>query len=154
MYGLGSKIELLEYFHSEILAMHDVLTIHGYFPRLLVKDVSPQSLFNRILLYTCMKFLFQTLLQILNSLITDVLKISAPKNASEALPVIESILKSRKLPVFVIIHNVDRLISRQRKQQSIISKLASFPNLHMIMTIDHINAPLRKYLISKTDGLK
>lgn len=75
------------------------------------------------------------------------MKITAPKNASEALPVIESTLKSRKLPVFVVIHNVDRLLSRQRKQQSIISKLASFPNLHMIMTVDHINAPLRKYLI-------
>lgn len=46
------------------------------------------------------------------------------------------------LHVYLLIHNIDGLMLRGEKTQSALGLLASLPNLHLVASIDHINAPL------------
>ena len=46
------------------------------------------------------------------------------------------------LHVYLIIHNIDGPMLRGEKTQSALGQLASIPNLHLVASIDHINAPL------------
>ncbi|XKL65067.1 hypothetical protein PGB90_005153 [Kerria lacca] len=118
MYGLGSKINLLNSFHSKMLSNYRTVTLYGYFPSLNMKEV-------------------------LNSFVIGIFKKQkCPANTDAALILINNLLKQNNFPVFLIIHNIDGVAFRRNNCQSILSKLASFPNLHMIATIDHINAPL------------
>ena len=46
---------------------------------------------------------------------------------------------------FLIIHNIDGVTLRGAKTQTLLSLLAGVRGIHVIATIDHINAPLSKY---------
>ncbi|KAG7227351.1 hypothetical protein INR49_000356 [Caranx melampygus] len=46
------------------------------------------------------------------------------------------------LHVYLIIHNIDGPMLRGEKTQSALGQLASIPNLHLVASLDHINAPL------------
>lgn len=46
------------------------------------------------------------------------------------------------LHVYLLIHNIDGPMLRGEKTQSALGQLASLPNLHLVASIDHINAPL------------
>lgn len=46
------------------------------------------------------------------------------------------------LHVYLLIHNIDGLMLRGEKAQCALGQLASLPNLHLVASIDHINAPL------------
>lgn len=46
------------------------------------------------------------------------------------------------LHVYLLIHNIDGLMLRGEKTQTALGQLASLPNLHLVASIDHINAPL------------
>jgi origin recognition complex subunit 2 len=51
--------------------------------------------------------------------------------------------ESRKVPNLVLlIHNIDGPSLRNAKAQSLLSVLADTPNIRLIASIDHINAPL------------
>lgn len=60
------------------------------------------------------------------------------------------ILTGPDLHVYVIIHNIDGLMLRGEKTQSALGQLASLPNLHLVASIDHINAPLGGFLFFGT----
>ncbi|KAF9256834.1 origin recognition complex subunit 2 [Marasmius fiardii PR-910] len=44
--------------------------------------------------------------------------------------------------LYIVIHNVDSNTLRSVKSQSLLSTLASSPGIHLIASVDHINAPL------------
>lgn len=119
LHGLGSKRNLLQAFHQERLANEHVLVINGFFPSLTIKDV-------------------------LDSIANDILEMSiASSNPHEVVNAVEKEMKS--LPsfhLFMIIHNIDGTMLRNDKAQSVLSRLASVKNIHIIASIDHINAPL------------
>lgn len=52
------------------------------------------------------------------------------------------ILTGSELHIYLLINNIDGLMLRGEKTQSALGQLASLPNLHMVASIDHINAPL------------
>lgn len=52
------------------------------------------------------------------------------------------VLAGPDLHVYLLIHNIDGLMLRGEKTQSALGQLASLPNLHLVASIDHINAPL------------
>lgn len=52
------------------------------------------------------------------------------------------VLSGPDLHVYLLIHNIDGLMLRGEKTQSALGQLASLPNLHLVASIDHINAPL------------
>lgn len=121
LYGLGSKRQLLQSFHREILAQQTVLVINGFFPSLTLKDV-------------------------LDSITSEILDAGpSPANAHEAVDMIEE--EFALIPethLFLIIHNLDGAMLRNVKAQDILSRLARVPNIHLLASIDHINTPLRK----------
>lgn len=47
-------------------------------------------------------------------------------------------------PLFIIIHNLDGPMLRGEKTQAAMSQLATAPKIHLLASIDHINAPLGK----------
>ena len=50
--------------------------------------------------------------------------------------------------LFLIIHNIDGVMLRGSKVQSVLSSLAQISAIHIIASIDHINAPLSKYIFN------
>ena len=52
--------------------------------------------------------------------------------------------KFKNLHVYLIIHNIDGMAFRTPKAQTVLSILATIPQIHIVASIDHINAPLRK----------
>lgn len=75
----------------------------------------------------------------------DILEAShCPVNLNDALIAAREELEENEFPIFIIINSIDGIALRGSKQQNILSKVAELPNIHIIATVDHINAPLRK----------
>ncbi|EDW24587.1 GL24230 [Drosophila persimilis] len=119
LYGLGSKRQLLQSFHHEVLARQTVLVVNGFFPSLTIKDM-------------------------LDSITSEILDAGiSPTNPHEAVDMIEE--EFALIPethLFLIVHNLDGAMLRNVKAQAILSRLARVPNIHLLASIDHINTPL------------
>lgn len=84
------------------------------------------------------------LLQIVDSITDDLLELSErPGGMLECLEVIEQQLSSE---LFIIIHNLDGPMLQSNKSQDILSRLAKMEHIHLVASIDHINAPLSEFL--------
>ena len=114
-YGLGSKKSLLHKFHEKYLEDKDTVVVNGFFPSL-------------------------TLKQILSTISEDIMEIEG--NFSSIADHIEEILANLSSHLYLIIHNIDGPMLRNTKTQSAISKLVASPKVHLLCSIDHINAPL------------
>ena len=114
-YGLGSKKSLLHKFHEEYLLEKDTVVVNGFFPSL-------------------------TLKQILSTISEDIMEIKG--NFSSNADKIEEILANLSSDLYLLIHNIDGPMLRNTKTQSAISKLVASPKVHLLCSIDHINAPL------------
>ncbi|KAM4605368.1 origin recognition complex subunit 2 [Polymixia lowei] len=119
VYGLGSKKALLEDFRVSQLSQEIHLVVNGFFPSITLKSI-------------------------LNALTSEVLEHQGSfRNPSDQIQFISQTLKdSPDLHVYLLIHNIDGPMLRGEKTQSALGQLASLPNLHLVASIDHINAPL------------
>ncbi|XP_017334327.1 origin recognition complex subunit 2 isoform X1 [Ictalurus punctatus] len=119
LYGLGSKKLLLEKFRTTMLSDSMHLVVNGFFPSITLKSI-------------------------LNAITSEMLE----HDGSFRTPVdqINFIVKTlRKDPdnhIYLIIHNIDGPMLRGEKNQQALGQLASIPNMHLLASIDHINAPL------------
>lgn len=122
LHGLGSKRNILETLHKSVLAHENVLVVNGYFPSLSIKDI-------------------------LDDIITGLLEITCKsKNLHEIVDAIEEEMYSTPdYHIFLIVHNLDGSMLRNDIAQNILSRLAHTPNVHLIASIDHINAPNCKF---------
>lgn len=119
LFGLGSKKALIQDFQYQILKEQSVVVVNGFFPSLTIK-------------------------QILNSITGDIL---ASSNTFGSVPeqiafIKETLDDEIEEPIFLIIHNIDGSMLRNSKAQTVIAQLAEHPKIHLICSIDHINAPL------------
>lgn len=125
LYGLGSKRQLLQAFHREVLPDQSVLVVNGFFPSLTLKDI-------------------------LDSIIGELLDGGAnvsPSNLHEAVDLIEEELSyTPQAHIYLIVHNLDGSMLRNRKAQAILARLASLRQLHLLASIDYINTPLCEYI--------
>lgn len=122
LYGLGSKRQLMEDFCTEHLSEAAHLVVNGYFPGLTMKHV-------------------------LSKLSSDLLQSSATfKSLSEQAHFICRALEDQgsNAPeeLFLVVHNVDGPMLRGDKAQTALSIVAQCAHVHVIASIDHINAPL------------
>ncbi len=126
LYGLGSKRNLLSEFHSEKLSDKDVVVVNGFFPSLTVKHI-------------------------LSTIIHDILE--AEETVGVALSdQVDYICKSYSSmedqredgdnDLYLIVHNIDGAMLRNEVAQSQLARLASQRRIHLICSVDHINAPL------------
>ncbi|XP_006636793.1 origin recognition complex subunit 2 [Lepisosteus oculatus] len=126
LYGLGSKKALLEKFRTCMLMNSVHLVINGFFPSITLKSIL-NSITEDVLGY---QGSFRTPLAQ-----TDFI-VKALKEGKEG------ICKEVDFHLYLIIHNIDGLMLRGEKTQQTLAQLAAIPNLHLIASIDHINAPL------------
>lgn len=127
LYGLGSKHCLLEDFRKKYLQDFCHFVVNGYFPGLTMK-------------------------QILNSLSSDLIGHSGSfKSLIDHASFVCDELEDRHIAspdqgpskkLFVIIHNIDGPMLRGDTLQTVLSLLAQSHAIHVIASIDHINAPL------------
>ena len=52
---------------------------------------------------------------------------------------------------YLVIHNIDGVMLRNDKAQTILSLMAKIRGFHIVASLDHINAPLCKYNIHRLD---
>ncbi|XP_053633700.1 origin recognition complex subunit 2 [Cherax quadricarinatus] len=119
LYGLGSKKQLISKFQQEYLAQFDHIVVNGFFPSLTLKNL-------------------------LNNITEDIIDHTGSFHSiQEQLEFIQGFYtKSSAESLFIIIHNLDGPMLRGEKSQSAIAHLASIPHVHILASIDHINAPL------------
>ncbi|XP_011694511.1 PREDICTED: origin recognition complex subunit 2 [Wasmannia auropunctata] len=117
LHGIGSKRNLINDFHNEI-ADHPTLVVNGFFPSLTLKDI-------------------------LDNIITDLLDLNCPANANDCLDLIEKVMRDNPDDrLYLIIHNIDGIMLRSNKAQNILASLAAIRNIHVVASVDHLNAPL------------
>lgn len=79
----------------------------------------------------------------MNGIITDLLELNCPTNATDCIHLIKKVLtKNPKDRLYLLIHNLDGIMLRSSKAQDLLSCLASVPNICVLASVDHINAPL------------
>ncbi|KAJ8651551.1 hypothetical protein O0I10_012889 [Lichtheimia ornata] len=122
-YGYGSKRRLLNKFAQEILTDGPLLVINGFFPSITIKDI-------------------------LNKITMGALPEGfAPSSTStqEIVTFICDYFASDERiydKLYLVIHNIDGNNLRNDRTQTALSILAHAPNIHLVASIDHINAPL------------
>jgi origin recognition complex subunit 2 len=119
-FGLGSKKRLLQDFHRQMLAKKDVIVVNGLFPSLTIKsvlDAITQGLLDR-----------------------DTGFVTVQEQVAFILSIMNQTQQSEH--IYLIVHNIDGPMLRSSMAQSIFSQLAAHPKIHLICSIDHINAPL------------
>ncbi|TPX62966.1 hypothetical protein PhCBS80983_g00119 [Powellomyces hirtus] len=114
-YGYGSKRPLLNQFASEILDDGRVLVIHGFFPALTIRSI-------------------------LKKITDEVLQYEGP--VGSLLDHLSIIISTLKEPLYLVVHNIDGQALRSTTAQLILTTLASHPTIHLVASVDHINAPL------------
>ncbi|KAG7273484.1 hypothetical protein CRUP_015860 [Coryphaenoides rupestris] len=85
-----------------------------------------------------------TLKSILNAVTSEALDHQGTfRNPSDQIEFITRALRdSPDLHIYLLVHNIDGPMLRGEKTQSALGHLASLPNMHLVASIDHINAPL------------
>ncbi|XP_012058884.1 PREDICTED: origin recognition complex subunit 2 [Atta cephalotes] len=118
LHGVGSKRNLINDFHNEIIEDYPTLVINGFFPSLTLKDI-------------------------LDNIIIDLLDLNCPTNLNDCLELIETVMGDNPDDrLYLLIHNIDGVMLRSNKAQNILASLAAIPNIHILASVDHINAPL------------
>ena len=114
-YGVGSKRKLLIHFAKKMLKYDHHVVINGYFPNLTVRDI-------------------------LNSITNEMLGCNSTfRSTNDQLNYIRN---SRHNQLYLLINNIDGSNLRNEKSQQVLAELSAVEHVHVIATIDHINAPL------------
>lgn len=117
-YGIGSKQRVLQKF-CETFPDYPYIIVNGFFPTITVKEI-------------------------LNTIRSDIVNIgSTARGEHEVIDALaEAFQKSPHTHLFLVVHNIDGPMLRKTKDQHILSRLSKIRNVHLIASIDHINAPL------------
>jgi origin recognition complex subunit 2 len=120
-YGYGSKRKLLTKFAQTFLTDGPLIVVNGYFPSITIKDI-------------------------LTKLSVGALGINAPTGSIQdhVSLIMEHFQRGENEyeHIYLLIHNIDGANIRNERAQTALSILASCPNIHIIASIDHINAGL------------
>lgn len=121
LYGLGSKRSIIQSFQKSMLSKYDSVIVNGFFPGLTLKEI-------------------------LDDIANKLLELDLPLgNLNVVVDLIEEEMEMRSnYHLFLLVHNIDGVVLRNDKTQTILSRLAKIKNVHMIASVDHINAPMCK----------
>uniref|UniRef100_A0A224Z5P6 Origin recognition complex subunit 2 n=1 Tax=Rhipicephalus zambeziensis TaxID=60191 RepID=A0A224Z5P6_9ACAR len=119
LHGPGSKLKLLQKFKEAVLADFASITVNG---------------FNPSLSYT----------EILHSILQCIPRGDAASSLGSALVIniVEHFSRNDVEDIFILINNIDGLGLRSAKVQEILSTLSTASHIHIIASVDHINAAL------------
>lgn len=114
LYGAGSKREIISKFVERYIHVSPVIVVNGFFPDISVKEI------------------VEKLCSILNIKFDSV----------DAIEKIQNKIKNYNIEIYIAVNNIDGIMLRSKKAQSSLSQLAKMKQIHVIASIDHINAPL------------
>lgn len=114
LYGVGSKKDVVDKFLARHAKHSPVIKVNGFFPSVTVKDVLDQ--------------------------VCECLKLDS--SGPSVLDRIESKLKEYDVRIYIGINNIDGVMIRSKKNQQMIARLARLPQIRLVASSDHINAPL------------
>lgn len=114
LYGVGSKKEIVNRFVERFLNKHPVIVVNGFFPSVTVKEI------------------LDKVCQILN----------IESDSTDVIEKIQNKISDYDIKIYLAINNIDGIMLRNKKAQTILSQLGKIQQIPVIATIDHINAPL------------
>lgn len=127
-YGVGSKRKfLLEFIQTTVDPAVPVLVVNGYNPATTAKEV---------------------LNAVVRVLVSDLkLRSTFPKIPHELINTLQRHLSEMPSPrarnqIVLLIHNLDGQGLRSDRQQSVLARLAQFPEVSIVASLDHIEAPV------------
>ncbi|CAH2305997.1 origin recognition complex subunit 2 isoform X1 [Pelobates cultripes] len=119
LFGLGSKRNLIEKFRTSLLQDSLHVVINGFFPSITVKSI-------------------------LNSITEEAIghtgTFRSPLDQMEFI--VQMFKDNPSLELYLLVHNLDSQMLRGDKSQQVLAHLASVPRIHLLASVDHINAPL------------
>lgn len=119
LHGPGSKLKLLRNFKEAVLADYASVTVNGFNPSLSYTEI------------------LHSILQCIPSGNAASFLGSAPVNH-----IVEHFSKNDAEDIFILINNIDGMGLRSAKVQEILSTLSTACHIHIIASVDHINAAL------------
>ncbi|KAI7869677.1 origin recognition complex subunit 2-domain-containing protein [Spinellus fusiger] len=120
-YGYGSKRRFLNHFSEMTMKDGPLIIINGFFPSIQIKDI-------------------------LAKISADALGITCP--TAQILDHAAAICAyfsgdDREYPrLYLVVHNIEGFHLRNENAQNALSMLAQAPNIHLVASVDHINAGL------------
>lgn len=114
LYGAGSKREIIGKFVERFLDVSPVIVVNGFFP-----DVTGREIVDKI---------------------CSILKIKP--ETTDGIEKIEQKIRNYEMDIYLAINNIDGIMLRNKKVQNMLSRLGKIEQIHVIASIDHINAPL------------
>ncbi|XP_076437157.1 origin recognition complex subunit 2-like isoform X2 [Babylonia areolata] len=119
LFGVGSKRDLIEQFRKQYLTEFSHLVVNGYFPSLTIK-------------------------QVLGSITEDILGHQGTfRSPLDHVEFIRQRFETQDYEDFyLLIHNVDGAMLRGERTQNVLSLLAQISGVHVLASVDHVNAPL------------
>ncbi|XP_065839171.1 origin recognition complex subunit 2-like isoform X2 [Oscarella lobularis] len=119
LYGLGSKMSLVEKFCEEHLSGQCAyLTVMGHESGIGLKEV-------------------------LRQIFSKILKRSIPSaNLFDQCRRLKSLLEEEETEIYLVIHGIDGAKLQRDKSQQLISELSAISRIHIIATVNHANAAL------------
>ncbi|KAM7313978.1 origin recognition complex subunit 2 [Ixodes scapularis] len=120
LHGPGSKIKLLQSFKDDMLSESFCVTVNGFNPGL-------------------------TLQEILTTIIRQVIgqdSSPAPGLAGQVDHIVEHFSKEDADELYLLINNIDGPNLRQSKAQAVLSRLSAVAHIHIVASVDHVNASL------------
>ncbi|XP_064472242.1 origin recognition complex subunit 2-like [Ornithodoros turicata] len=119
LYGVGSKIKLMQNFKEDYLSNHACVTINGFNP-----GITTQEVVTTILRQVMRE---ETLIPGLTNQVERIREHYSQKDTDE---------------LFLLVNNIDGSGLRHSKAQGLFTQLARSPRIHIIASVDHINASL------------
>lgn len=120
-YGYGSKRNLLNEFAQSSLTNGPLIVVNGFFPSISIKDILLKITAGALRISTP------------TGQINDHVKFICDYFASE---------DREYESLYIVVHNLDGPNLRNERTQMALSTLASSSNIHLIASVDHINAGL------------
>uniref|UniRef100_F6R4H7 Origin recognition complex subunit 2 n=1 Tax=Ciona intestinalis TaxID=7719 RepID=F6R4H7_CIOIN len=136
LFGLGSKRQIIHSFCDSMLKNQNKLILNGFFPGLTIKS---SILVWAKIVCNIMKC------TVIHGNIKKYMETTAAHSQDEMLNTITKHYNSddeKSDHLFLIIHNIDGAPLRTSNSQGALCKLADIKRIHIIASIDHINAPL------------
>ena len=126
-YGYGSKRALLNRFATEVCSKRGhVVVLNGCQPKASIKD-----------LLTAIEAI-----PVVQEFGESADSVTGTSNESQLARIRACFASSDLKPLFLLIHNIDSPNLRSPKVKSQLATLASHTRIHLIASVDHVNAPL------------
>ena len=146
---LGSKKALLEDFAQRYLSDGGVVVVNGFFPGLTPRQVlaGAAAAFSSARGAAADTTVASSSAEVLLDIVRNATSpppagvgVDRPSNPPPGTAQLAAVREPRRL--YIILHNIDGQQLRSPEAQALLGELAAMPRVHLVASVDHVNAPL------------